>query len=298
MKKRVTFFTRVLSLVLVAASAATLLAFTPVKSLPDSIADAAEIVMEEAGIETIKAEAAETYFAKPTKSYSSIVDALKSIGVDSSYAYREKIAAANGIPNYSGTAAQNKRMLELLNQGKLKKPGSSGSGSGISNQYVNVKMSLSVPTYRQYDGRWAGTKIGTKTLKQVGCLTTVLAMLYSYDHSSQTTPDKMIRKLSYSNNDVYWSSVVKLGYRVTDPYNCAANARILKKIYNQLANGHPVIVGAKNKAGQHWVIVVSYKGDRRNFKSSDFGIIDPNDSGRRTLKDFLAYKPTVYRLVY
>ena len=49
----------------------------------------------------------------------SIVDGLKSIGADSSYAHREKIAVANGIKNYTGTAEQNTRMLSLLKAGKL-----------------------------------------------------------------------------------------------------------------------------------------------------------------------------------
>lgn len=52
----------------------------------------------------------------------SIVDALKSIGANSSYAYRCKIAKANDIVNYKGTAMQNLKMLSLLKKGKLIKP--------------------------------------------------------------------------------------------------------------------------------------------------------------------------------
>lgn len=57
------------------------------------------------------------------KSFSStsIVDGLKSIGVNSSFSNRKKIAAANGISNYTGTAAQNVKLLELAKKGKLKK---------------------------------------------------------------------------------------------------------------------------------------------------------------------------------
>lgn len=51
----------------------------------------------------------------------SIVDALKSIGIDSSKQYRTKIALKNGIENYTGTAAQNKKMLSLLKAGKLRR---------------------------------------------------------------------------------------------------------------------------------------------------------------------------------
>jgi ABC-type bacteriocin/lantibiotic exporter with double-glycine peptidase domain len=61
------------------------------------------------------------YYPKYTGSSSSIVTALGAVGVDSSYSNRAKIAAANGISNYSGTAAQNTQMLNLLKNGRLKK---------------------------------------------------------------------------------------------------------------------------------------------------------------------------------
>ena len=51
----------------------------------------------------------------------SFVDALKSIGVDSSFANRKRIAANNGITNYTGSAIQNIKLLNLLKNGKLKK---------------------------------------------------------------------------------------------------------------------------------------------------------------------------------
>ena len=62
------------------------------------------------------------YFKKYTGTSSSIVDALKNVGAKSSYSYRAKIAAVNGIKNYSGSAAQNTKMLSLLKKGKLLKP--------------------------------------------------------------------------------------------------------------------------------------------------------------------------------
>ncbi len=51
----------------------------------------------------------------------SIVDALKQIGVDSSFEHRKKIAERNNIANYRGTPEQNTKLLNLLKQGKLKK---------------------------------------------------------------------------------------------------------------------------------------------------------------------------------
>ena len=53
---------------------------------------------------------------KTTSSYtgSSLTDFLSSSGQASSFADRAKIAAANGITNYTGTAAQNTQLLNTL----------------------------------------------------------------------------------------------------------------------------------------------------------------------------------------
>jgi hypothetical protein len=60
------------------------------------------------------------YLSNPGYKGTSIVDGLNQINVDSSYNYRSKLAKANGISNYRGTAEQNIKMLNLLKQGKLK----------------------------------------------------------------------------------------------------------------------------------------------------------------------------------
>lgn len=48
-----------------------------------------------------------------------LIDSLNKIGVDSSFKYRKKIAAANGINGYIGSVEQNLMMLQLLKDGKL-----------------------------------------------------------------------------------------------------------------------------------------------------------------------------------
>ena len=58
---------------------------------------------------------------KTTYKGNSIVDGLKSVGVNSSYDNRKKIAQANGIKNYTGTASQNTALLNKLKKGTLKK---------------------------------------------------------------------------------------------------------------------------------------------------------------------------------
>lgn len=59
------------------------------------------------------------YYKACSSKYTSIIEALKSIGVDGSYANRKKIATKNNIKNYKGTASQNIELLNKLKKGKL-----------------------------------------------------------------------------------------------------------------------------------------------------------------------------------
>ena len=59
------------------------------------------------------------YYPAVEMETNSIVMALNSIGVDSSKENRKKIAKANGIADYSGTASQNTALLKKLKAGKL-----------------------------------------------------------------------------------------------------------------------------------------------------------------------------------
>lgn len=63
------------------------------------------------------------YYPKCASSYNSLVDALMAVGeMNITKSYRKNIAAANGIRNYTGTAAENTNLLKLLKSGKLIKP--------------------------------------------------------------------------------------------------------------------------------------------------------------------------------
>ena len=67
-------------------------------------------------------KSAKKYFKKTSYSGKSFVDALKNRGLNSSMSFRKKIAKANGIKNYTGTAKQNTKLLNLMKKGKLVKP--------------------------------------------------------------------------------------------------------------------------------------------------------------------------------
>ena len=61
-------------------------------------------------------------FQYPYSDRNSIVDALRSIGVDSSLKYRALIGQRNWIPERAGHPNFNRRMLILLKEGRLIKP--------------------------------------------------------------------------------------------------------------------------------------------------------------------------------
>lgn len=62
-----------------------------------------------------------SYYPRYTGTSRSLVDALASLKIDASFAFRGKIAKANGITLYLGTAAQNTKLLNLLKEGILKR---------------------------------------------------------------------------------------------------------------------------------------------------------------------------------
>lgn len=62
------------------------------------------------------------YFPQYTGKSTSIVDALKAIGTKTGFAYRVKIARANGIKLYLGSATQNNQLVKLVKKGKLIQP--------------------------------------------------------------------------------------------------------------------------------------------------------------------------------
>ena len=59
------------------------------------------------------------YYPSCAASNTNFADALDILGIDSSVSNRTVIAAANGIDNYTGTAAQDAMLLELLKAGML-----------------------------------------------------------------------------------------------------------------------------------------------------------------------------------
>lgn len=151
---------------------------------------------------------------------------------------------------------------------------------------------LNVPSYKQYDERWANVKIGSygKTMKQIGCLTTAMAITESTRQNKTITPITIKNTFNYTaSGSMYWPSY----YKTT-----ANTSNYLNTIYNNLKNGKPTIVGAKNSSGgMHFVVVYGYNGNDVNNKNS-YLIHDPGSSSRTTLNQFLNSYPILYKLSY
>ncbi len=204
-------------------------------------------------------------------------------GPSTSYAVKSRLA--NG-----------KTVIKLSDHGSFAKILYNGTSVGyVSNSYLSVNgaasISLSVTDYKQTDSRWASVKLGSsgKTIKDIGCTTTALAMVESYRTGTTITPSTMAKKLTYSSSgSLYWPS--NYGF-VTD------STEYLYTIYNLLKQGKPVILGCKKDSGsQHWVVVTGFKGG--TVSASAFTINDPGSSGRTTLSQFLSVYPNFYKIAY
>lgn len=168
----------------------------------------------------------------------------------------------------------------------------------VSSQYLSTgssgyaSISLSVPSYKQTDSRWANVTIGTsgKTMAQIGCATTAVAMMESYRTGTTIYPDAMSKKLTYTaSGSLYWPS----NYTAV-----TSSSGYLSAIYQQLSQGKPVLFGAKTAAGsQHWVVITGFTGGS-SLTPSAFTIQDPGSNSRTTLQQFLNAYPVFYKYFY
>lgn len=160
------------------------------------------------------------------------------------------------------------------------------SSTYLATQTQNGAVALAVPSYKQTDSRWSGVKIGSsgKTIGQIGCTTTGIAMMESYRSGTTITPADMSRRLTYTaSGNVYWPA----DYKVTTSYS-------LSHILSLLQAGKPVLIGARNGYGsQHWVVITGYNG--AGLSASNFSINDPGSHTRTNLQQFLNVYPNFYK---
>ena len=165
------------------------------------------------------------------------------------------------------------------------------SDTYLTSDYKYSSIKLSIPSYKQYDGRWASLTLGTsgKTIKQIGCLTTSIAMTESYRRGTTVTPANIRNSSSYtSDGSLYWPS----------NYTTSTSSGYLTTTYNLLKSGKPVLVGLKTKTGgQHWVVVTGFTGGN-TLSLANFIVNDPGSSTRTRLSEVVASYPLFYKIAY
>ena len=160
-------------------------------------------------------------------------------------------------------------------------------------------ISYDVPYYNQADPRWGSTYIGTKTIAQVGCLVTSLAMTQSYHTDTEILPDEMRYQMQFDNNSILWAPIIALGYDLEGCSGLSTYA-FCQRLYTLLEEHGPVIVGSDNVyGGSHYGVVTGCTNtDTSTLKTSDFTMKDPGFSNRTTLDEHLAAYPTWFRFFY
>lgn len=166
-------------------------------------------------------------------------------------------------------------------------------------QKKQTGISYDVPYYNQADPRWGSTYIGTKTIAQVGCLVTSLAMTQSYHTDTEILPDEMRYQMQFDNNSILWAPIIALGYDLEGCSGLSTYA-FCQRLYTLLEEHGPVIVGSDNVyGGSHYVVVTGCTNtDTSTLKTSDFTMNDPGFSNRTTLDEHLAAYPTWFRFFY
>jgi len=162
----------------------------------------------------------------------------------------------------------------------------------VSSRYLSSSpqgsdgVKLSVPNFKQTDSRWGSVPIGTsgKTMAQIGCATTAIAMMESCRTGTTVYPDAMAKRLQYtSTGSVYWPA----HYTVTAALN-------LSRVLALLRQGKPVLFGAKNAYGtQHWVVITGFTGGA--LTAANFTVNDPGSGSRTNLQQFLDAYPVFYK---
>lgn len=191
-------------------------------------------------------------------SHVSLVDALGDLGVDASFAHRKEIAAANGVSDYTGAAAQNIHLLTLLKAGALLRPGDTRP----------LEANLARVAYIAQGAKTCkatAVAMAVNLLRGTDACTTA-AMGGNYCQS--------IGGVAYLGSDGRRYQGV---YR-TDAYVGSAG-ELYSAIETALSAGVPIVAAVHSTRGgtkHHWVLVVGRSG-------GDYLVVDPAYGAAGTL---------------
>lgn len=190
------------------------------------------------------------FFPSYTGGSPSIVTALDALGVDSSFSYRAQIAAANGIVNYSGSAAQNTSLLQLLRQGGLVRPGSSVA-SATTGGLVAANL-----------GRVSFLRQNTNTCKATAAAMAVNLIVGGnwYSTADMIYSGVLCRSLDgdqYTGSD---GNTYQTTYK-TDSYT-GSLGELESAVNATLSSGLPVVAAVHSTSTRHhWIVIVGRDGN-------------------------------------
>ena len=155
------------------------------------------------------------------------------------------------------------------------------------------EVRLDVVSWLQTDERWGDMLLGStkKTMYDIGCATTALAMSETFLKKKEIYPDELAEDAIYtSDGEIGWPKDYYWNYN-KDMY--------LDFVYNKLHEGIPVLIGCARYIGRpHWVLITGYVGDGGKLKAKDFLINDPLPYGRTNLQQYLDEYPVFNKLIY
>ena len=149
-------------------------------------------------------------------------------------------------------------------------------------------VSLAVPSYKQYDSRWASLRLpgSGEKISTHGCAVTALAMAESYRTGETVLPGDILASAQFTGSGaVYWPAAYTWG------------DSSLATVYAALGSGKPVIVHVQKASGStHFAVVCGFTGGA--LDAASFRILDPGSERRTTLADLLAVYPTLVKTLY
>lgn len=163
-----------------------------------------------------------------------------------------------------------------------------------------IPMQPFVPYHMQTDPAYADVKFGTSdTYAKSGCTLTAISMLVDYHRDAFEATSESMTALAHqsvnANGDVVWAqadSYVQQEWGLdlihqdltAEPH---ALTTAMTEAHHALAQGEPVVIGVKNGANQHWVVVRGFTGTGAPADPAQFLIHDPANTSRKTLADLL-----------
>jgi LysM repeat protein/GH25 family lysozyme M1 (1,4-beta-N-acetylmuramidase) len=123
----------------------------------------------------------------------SLVDYMKSKGMDASFANRNKLASEYGIANYNGSAAQNLALLAKLESGELP------SNMNFDNSRLNTSQPVARPVDSNIVGSSKSTTTSTYTIKSGDSLSKIASRF-------NTTVSNLVKL-----NNIKNSNFIKVG---------------------------------------------------------------------------------------